>query len=83
MEILAYNGLKVKINIGYQNRFNNINTGLDVQRMAKKIYVPVTANGKPIKLFLDDVKKVHQIAKRKLPALPAYNRSIVPSKKWE
>lgn len=51
--------------------------------MAKKIYVPVMANGKPIKLFLDDVKKVHQIAKRKLPALPAYNRSIVPLKKWE
>ena len=51
--------------------------------MAKKLYVPVQANGRQYKLFLDDVKRVHQISKRRIPVVAAYYGANVSSKKWE
>ena len=51
--------------------------------MVKKMFVPVMSNGKPYKIFIEDIKKVHQIAKKRRPAPPAYNESYINSKKWE
>ena len=44
--------------------------------MVKKLYIPVCSNERNCKLFLDDVKKVHQIKKKKTPVLPKYHDSI-------
>lgn len=52
--------------------------------MGKKMYVPVFTNNKSYKLFLDDVKRVHQKPIRKTPALPSYHDGgASPSKRWD
>lgn len=40
--------------------------------MAKKLYIPVNKNGKMYKIFMDDINKVHSIAKLRRPPVPAY-----------
>lgn len=40
--------------------------------MAKQ-YVPVVKANRKYKIYVDDIKKVHQITKRMTPPIPSYN----------
>lgn len=48
--------------------------------MAKKMYIPVSHNGNKYKLFMEDVSKVHSIAKSRRPPVPAYDYMESPRK---
>ena len=42
-------------------------------KMAKRVYIPVSANGRKYKLYMDDVHKVHTINKARKPPVPSYD----------
>lgn len=48
--------------------------------MGKKSYIPVIANGKKYKLYMDDLYKIHSISKIRRPAVPAYDELESPPK---
>lgn len=48
--------------------------------MAKKLYIPVSANSKSYKLYMDDIKKIHSIAKSRRPPVPAFSYTESPIK---
>ena len=48
--------------------------------MAKKLYIPVSSNSKNYKLYMDDIKKIHSIAKPRRPPVPAFNYGESPIK---
>lgn len=48
--------------------------------MAKKLYIPVSANSKNYKLYMDDIKKIHSIAKSMRPPVPAFSYTESPIK---
>lgn len=44
-------------------------------KMVKKTYIPVSSNGKNYKIFMEDIAKVHSIAKSARPRVPSYNET--------
>ena len=48
--------------------------------MAKKLYIPVSANNKNYKLYMDDIKKIHSITKSRRPPVPSFNYAESPIK---
>lgn len=42
--------------------------------MAKRAYIPVCQNGRNYKIYLQEVVKVHSIAKKTRPPVPAYSQ---------
>jgi hypothetical protein len=41
--------------------------------MARKMYIPVIVTGRNQKLYVNDLVKIHSIAKRTRPPLPSYH----------
>lgn len=42
--------------------------------MAKKTYIKVERNDNRYRVYMEDVKKIHKIAKKERPPLPHYDK---------
>jgi hypothetical protein len=43
--------------------------------MSKKMYIPVSSNGRNYKLYMDDIYKIHSRSKLIKPSIPHYHYS--------
>ena len=50
--------------------------------MVKRTFIPAKRHHHPLKIYVDDLKKIHKYQKKKTPRLPSYEgNQLTP--KWE
>ena len=46
--------------------------------MVKRMFIPAQQNQHAVKIYLDDVHKIHKLSKRARPKLPSFSDDHIP-----